>query len=166
MTERQEKWLTWGLLGLCGLILAVNLWPRLTVRRVKIQALKPDISVSIMGAVQHPGFYTLPWGARLKDLIAAAGGLTPAAEQTLVNPAQPLESGQKVVVPKKRTPRGDTRVSLNTASEEELERLPGIGPALAQRVIAARPFSSVADLLKVSGIGPKTLEELKPYIKP
>ncbi len=166
MTEKQEKWLTWGLLGVCGLILAVNLWPRLTVRRVKIQEIKPDISVSIMGAVENPGFYTLAWGARTKDLIAAAGGLTSVAERTLVNPAQPLESGQKVVVPKKRTPQGDTRVSLNTASERELERIPGIGPVMAQRVIAARPFSAVTDLLKVSGIGPKTLEELKPYVKP
>ena len=87
MTPRQEILLTWSLLALCALLVGINLAPRLTVQRVEIERVQPDITVSVSGAVRSPGVYTLPWGSRLQNLIMAAGGLSPDAERTLINPA-------------------------------------------------------------------------------
>ena len=165
MTPRHETLLTWSLLALCALLVGSNLAPRLTVQRVEIERVQPDITVAVSGAVRSPGVYTLPWGSRLQDLTVAAGGLSPDAEKTLINPAAPLTAGGAVFVPSVQTDTGEARISLNSASEQELDRLPRIGPALAQRIIAARPFSSVEDLLNVSGIGAATLEKLRPLVK-
>lgn len=166
MTPRQETLLTSVLLAFCVGLVVWNLAPRLMVQRVEIVEEEPDVTVSIAGAVYSPGVYTLPWGSRVSDLITAAGGLTPDAEATLVNPADPLDTGESVMVPLARTESGDVRISLNSATLKELDTLPRIGPALAERIIAARPFSSVDDLLEVSGIGPATLEGLRPLVKP
>lgn len=165
MTPRRENLITWSLLAFCALLVGVNLVPRLTVQEVQIGRVQPDITVSIAGAVRSPGVYTLPWGSRLQDLVSVAGGFSPNAERTLVNLAQPLTAGGAVFVPNMRTETGERRVSLNSASERELERLPGIGPALARRIVLARPFSTVNDLLDVSGIGTATLEKLRPFVK-
>ena len=165
MTPRQETLITWSLVALCALLVGLNLAPRLTVQRIEIERVQPNITVSVSGAVRLPGVYTLAWGSRLQDLVTAAGGFSAEAEETLVNLAAPLTAGSAVFVPSARTETGETRVSLNSASERELDRLPGIGPALAERIVAARPFSSVEDLLNVSGIGAATLEKLRPRVK-
>lgn len=92
--------------------------------------------------------------------------MSEAAEPALVNLADPLTDGEMLFVPSARTD-GEARVSLNTASARELELLlPGVGPVLAARIVAARPFTHIDDLLEVSGIGPATLEKLRPYVKP
>jgi competence protein ComEA len=166
MTSRQEGWLTWLLIGLCGVLVAVNLGPRLWAPPVAVIREQPPIVVSIAGAVRAPGVYELPWGSRVADLIEAAGGLTADAEATLINPAMALDAGGSVFVPQARADSGDPRISLNSALPRELDLLPGIGPVLAERIIAARPFFSVDELLNVPGIGAVTLERLRPLVKP
>lgn len=143
------------------------MYPRMAVQDVPAVFEYPDVTVSVMGAVASPGVYALPWGSRVGDLVELAGGMTDAAEPTMVNLADPLTTGEAVLVPGALTGEGEARVGLNTASERELDLLlPGVGPVLAARIVAARPFTSVEDLVGVSGIGPTTLEKLRPYVKP
>lgn len=141
--------------------------------------------VFVSGAVQQPGVYSLPAGARVTDAVAQAGGLAAAANPDAVNLAAPLADGDQVHVPTREEapdapPAGisgtrsqeldlgvadPTRpVNINQADAAELELLPGIGPSRAQAIIANRPYSSIDDLERVPGIGPATLEQLRPYV--
>ena len=167
MTSKTETAVTLLLLGVCLGLSAWNLWPRLNVQHVEIGLEQPEVTVSVAGAVVVPGVYALPWGSRAEDAVIQAGGFTETAEETLLNLADPLTTGETVLVPEARTATGEDRLSLNTATERELELLvPGVGPVTAARIVAARPFESVEDLLNVSGIGPATLEKIRPYVKP
>ncbi len=167
MNPRTETAVTLLLLTICFGLLVWQLLPRLTVQHVEVTVEQPDITVSVAGAVAYPGVYALPWGSRVTDAVTKAGGLTDVAEETLLNLADPLTTGETVLVPEARTATGEDRLSLNTATERELELLiPGVGPVTAARIVAARPFESVEDLLDVSGIGPATLEKIRPYVKP
>lgn len=160
-----ENALTGGLVGACALLAAAVLVPRWFDRPAPLEVQRGPVTVSIEGQVVHPGAYRLPWGARVTDLVSAAGGLLPDAARELVALADPLTDGEVVQVPGARTRRGDERVRLNEADAAELMRLPGIGPALARRIEAARPFADVDDLLRVRGIGPKTLAALRPLVR-
>lgn len=123
--------------------------------------------VHVVGEVQSPGMYQLPIGARLVDAVFAAGGLTEEADNASVNLARELTDGEQIIVfsiSQEGEAAGSTAsglVSLNRAGDKELEELPGIGPALAGRIVAWREanggFKSVQDLLKVSGIGENLL---------
>jgi competence protein ComEA len=123
--------------------------------------------VHVVGEVVSPGMYQLPIGARLVDAVFAAGGLTEDADNASVNLARELTDGEQIIVfsvSQEGEATGTTAsglVSLNRAGDKELEELPGIGPALAGRIIAWREanggFKSVEDLLKVSGIGESLL---------
>lgn len=140
----------------------------------------------VAGAVVEPGLYALPAGARVVDAVAAAGGFAEGAEQAAINLARPISDGEQVVVPLvgESPPAGaggssgdgggagvtdDGVVDLNTADVAALDTLPRIGPALAERIVAWREengrFTSVEDLLAVSGIGEKLLEGLRDRVR-
>jgi len=135
--------------------------------------------------VRQPGLYRLEQGARIADAIARAGGATPKAELAQVNLAAPLADGEQVVVPKRGAPgvapaagggasaaggAPTAPVQLSTATVEQLDSLPGIGPATAQKILDYRTkhgaFSSVDELDAVPGIGPKRLDELRDLVVP
>ena len=132
------------------------------------------ITVHVSGAVTAPGLAVIESEARVADAIAAVGGVISGADLTALNLAAPLRDGEQIVVPF-ASPHGgapavvdDGRVRINAASAAELETIPGVGPVLASRIIAARDemggFAAVEDLLDVSGIGEATLASMRDYV--
>ena len=151
--------------------------------------------VHVAGAVRRPGVYLVPVRSRVTAAVDAAGGAARRADLTGVNLAAPVVDGQQVIVPVRAgraraavAPAGrsssgggapgaagaaggpSTPLSLSAATQPELEELPGIGPALAGRIIAHREqrggFRSVEELGEVEGIGPKRLEALRGAVRP
>ena len=138
--------------------------------------------VDVSGAVLRPGLYRLPDGARVNDALVKAGGATRKADLTLVNRAAPVTDGEQVLVPVKASaatpaaatgsssPSPTAPVHLNSATPAQLDALPGVGPATAQRIIDYRTangaFKSVDELDAVSGIGPAKLAELRDLVVP
>ncbi len=134
--------------------------------------------VDVVGAVRRPGVYHLPAGSRVLAAVARAGGLTPRADLAAVNLAAPLADGEQVVV--SALGSGGTAagapgspsapLSLNSATAEQLDALPGIGPVTAQKIIDYRTqhggFSSVDDLDAISGFGPAKLQNLQGLVVP
>jgi competence protein ComEA len=137
-----------------------------------------SLVVHAAGAVVRPGLYRLPPGARVDDLVAAAGGVASDADVDRINLAALLVDGERVYVPRlgEAVPvaGGDAAsssgpIDLNTANESQLDTLPGIGPATAKAIVDERArrggrFTSVDDLLNVRGIGPAKLEQLRPLV--
>jgi competence protein ComEA len=141
------------------------------------------IRVHVAGAVRQPAVYELPPGSIVQHAVAAAGGPSPDADLNSINLALELCDQQRVYVPCKGeanppppvsggAPGGGgsagTLVDINAATAAELETLPRIGPAIAQRIIAYReangPFAAIEDIQDVPGIGPATFEGLKELI--
>ncbi len=135
------------------------------------------ISVYVSGAVKQPDVYTLPLNAIVKDAIAAAGGATDEADLDRINLAAKLADQMQVYVPHQgesaqppsdgSAPAAD-KININTASAEELDKLPGIGPSLAKAIIDYRtkngPFKQIEDINAVKGIGDALFDKIKDQI--
>ncbi len=157
-----------------------------------------QIVVDVDGAVAHPGLYKLPADSRVQAALAAAGGLSPQADAHRINRAAKLHDGQKLYVLSQgestpplaassgqgcegqactsaeggvagSAPEGQGLVNINTANATQLTQLPGVGPAVAQKIIDYRtangPFTSVDDLTKVPGIGAAKLAQIKSHAR-
>ena len=131
------------------------------------------IDVHVAGWVTAPGVVRVPDGAIVADAVEAAGGLRNGASADGINLAAPLSSGDQVVVPGPdeagRAAVDDGLISLNRADAAALQDLPGVGPVLAERIVAHReqngPFSQVEDLLQVPGIGEAKLASIRDLIR-
>jgi len=145
----------------------------------------PALVVDVAGAVRRPGLYLLARSSRIADAIALAGGFTRRADRVAVNLAAPVADGEEIVVPTRGAgtagassgaespamgPSPTAPLDLNTATLEQLDALPGIGPTTAQKILDYRqahgPFHAVADLDAVPGIGQGRIEQLKGLVIP
>jgi competence protein ComEA len=165
--------ITYGVL--IGLLAAGVIWLTASRPRGEPVALLPtntpgELTVYVSGAVMSPGVYKLPAGSRVNDAIQAAGGFAIGAEQENINLATPLEDGQQIDVPGIVNPShvNAGRVNINTATVDELDALPGIGPTTAQAIVDYRlangNFQVIQDIQNVPGIGPATYDGIKDYI--
>jgi competence protein ComEA len=171
-----------------GASASVRVPPPVVPARTATVAAK-QLVVNIVGAVRRPGLYRLPPGSRVADAVARAGGTTGRALVELVNLAAPIADGEQIVVPRRgvavagaaggaAAPAGAAApggaaagpVHLNTATLEQLDGLPGVGPVTAQKILDYRQehgaFGSVDELDAVSGIGPARLEQLRELVAP
>ncbi|MGQ9541696.1 MAG: helix-hairpin-helix domain-containing protein [Armatimonadota bacterium] len=152
-----------------------------------------EIVVHVAGAVKKPGVVKIPRGSRVDDAVRAAGGFGSQADPDSINLALLLEDGKQVYVPRKgelvevegrvgvvspapssagkSARQGEQlvgKINLNTATAEQLESLPGIGPVTARAIIEYRKqnggFRSIEELLEVHGIGEKRLEQIRPFV--
>jgi competence protein ComEA len=138
------------------------------------------VVVDVVGAVRRPGLYRLRHGARIADALTRAGGATRKADLAQVNLAAPLADGEQVVVPRRGSGAASAGTSpaagpsapvqLSTATLEQLDSLPGVGPVTAQKILDYRQehgaFQSVDELDAVPGIGPKRLDQLRELVVP
>jgi competence protein ComEA len=141
------------------------------------------VLVQVAGEVVHPGVYQVAAGARVQDAVARAGGLTSRADQAGINLVAKVADGQQVIVPRRGAAAGaqagaggagpgagGAKVSLGSATVQQLDSIDGIGPTLAQRIVAYRQqhggFSSVDELRQVDGIGEKRFQSLRAAVAP
>jgi competence protein ComEA len=136
--------------------------------------------VHVVGAVRRPGLYRLSEGSRVADALVRAGGATRKAQLELVNLAARIADGEQIVVPRRGSPVAAAQaggsgaptgpVHLNTATLEQLDALPGVGPVTAQKILDYREqhgaFGSVDELDAIPGIGPARLEQLRGLVAP
>jgi competence protein ComEA len=142
------------------------------------------VVVDVVGAVRRPGLYRLEHGSRIADSVARAGGATRKADLSQVNLAAPLADGEQVVVPRRGVAVAGPGVGgggaggaasagpvhLSTATLDQLDSLPGIGPVTAQKILDYRAkhgaFTSVDELDAVPGIGPSRMDQLRDLVAP
>ncbi len=168
-----------GVLLGAGVLILVTRPPKGAAIRLLPAPTQAPIMVYVSGSVQQAGLYALPAGSRVNDAIQAAGGLAERADNGAVNLAGILQDGQQVNVPaigETQAGGGQTRsingggalVNINTATMEELDSLPQIGPVTAQSIVDYReangPFTTIEDLMEVDGIGQVTFDKVKDLI--
>lgn len=143
-------------------------------------AVNTSVMIDVKGAVKNAGLYELPSGSRINDAIQAAGGFLPEADSRSINLAVIVldesavyvpTQGEEILAPVTATAGGSAEsglINVNSADEEELTELPGIGPAKAAAIVAHRtengPFEAIEQLMDVTGIGEKSFEQLKELV--
>lgn len=171
-----------------GVILLIALPPRGEAVQLAPIPTTPSLTVYVTGGINQPGVYALPPNSRVKDAIQASGGSSPSADVNAVNLAALLHDGEHLVIPltgetsptpavpgSSITPStpdspysAENPLNINSASQSDLEKLPGVGPTRAAAIIAYReangPYNHVEDIQNVPGIGATTFEHLKAMI--
>jgi competence protein ComEA len=141
---------------------------------LSISPIQSTILIHVAGKVKTPGVYPLLQGSRVADAIKAAGGALKGVDTSEINLARVLVDGEQIYVGyvsklsatnPKSTKKFTGTININRATKPEFDSLAGIGPVIAARIITYRnqngPFMAIEDLLKVSGVGPKTLEKIR-----
>ena len=144
--------------------------------RTPVEETKEPLIIHIVGAVKNPGVFTLQEGDRVLEAVEKAGGFSEDALRDAVNLAARIYDGQQIYIPREGEEVPTTvyqgiqqqKININTASQSDLETLPGIGPAKAGAIIQDRekngPFKSIEEISRVTGIGEKTLEGIRDFI--
>lgn len=174
-------WTAWSLLQVRSTPVAVAAAPTVVAGPTPTASAAARLLVHVIGAVRRPGVVELAEGSRVADAIAAAGGLTGRADPAELNLAAMVTDGAQLVIGTATRPHGELRgsggggaggggaVSLNGATLEQLDTLPGVGPVTAERILQWREqhgrFTSVEELQEVEGIGPKTFANLVPHVR-
>ena len=133
---------------------------------ISLDAIHPTTkTVEIKGAVSQPGIYTVKWEANVQDVIQLAGGLKEMANTDSISLLENVKDGDVVVIAEES--KEIQKISINTATVEELDLLPGIGPSIANRIVEYRQkqrFRTLEELKEVKGIGDKMFEKIKEQI--
>jgi len=186
---KEQKYLVLALVAILLSGLAYGLYDQMvkrsnteifTVGVPSSEAVSTSILVHISGAVRTEGVFKLKPGSRMLDAIKIAGGFNSDADLSQINLAQEVKDGAKILIPLRTARAPDSLdgralgqnqpvlININTAGEEELKKIPGVGEVTAGKIIDFRQrmggFAAIEDLKKVGGIGDKKLERMKPFI--
>lgn len=171
-----------GVMAGVALVVALALWwerpvpespPDLPVAEAAVvTSAEEQLVVNVVGLVPSPGLVTVPNGARVADALQAAGGANPGADLTPLNLARKVTDGEQIAVGIATPQQADTTtepLNLNTATKDQLDTLPGVGPVTAQRIVDRRqkrgPFTSMDQLGEIEGIGDAKLAKLRELVR-
>ena len=189
MEEQLKEWLSFyrvplifGLIGILLFGVGIFVWQK-EMQTAKITFVEEEteqdkIKANIEGAIVNPGVYELSSSSRIQDLLIVAGGLSADADRDWVsknlNLAAKLNDGGKVYIPRVGEQKSGAtilgyeditgKININNASQVELDRLPGIGPVTAQKIIDNRPYQTIEELLERKIVGKSTFEKIKDKI--
>ncbi len=171
-----HRWVVLGVLVGAALIGAGVFWTKTQAEPAPVvlsATVSAELVVDIGGEVARPGVYKLSSGARVEEALAAAGGITSDADinyiEKYLNRAMRLLDGQKIYIPRidaenAQSSRLNAQLNINTASQKELEGLPGIGSERAGKIISNRPYQNISELLSKKIMGQKVYDQIKDQI--